>query len=987
MQPESAAGGTPSRPGTAGGAAPPPHAAQPAGGAGGAGSAGAASPGEGCGRVPCEPQGGRGSGGGSGGAGGGNGATAKLQAAKPPLELEAPSNPFLGQEVTLRIQVVTKGQARALTWSVWVLMGAFLLMTAGELAVRSAYGVGESGEAVVYDLRAYFWVQLALGAACLVLVLLTAAAFAHAVWTAHRQGRVWPVRKRAFSAYAAALLAFELLHASIFVAAYARALGAPGCAFPLDLAAALAYLRYVLASTEARRSTARHVAYMLSFAYGLGVWRGPGALDAHPDLRLRMDRPARDRLPLFAAVGAILATVYALGAAALASRVPCLPDGTRIASAAALTAGLAAFVGLWWWWLRAARADHARLPYNRYRWSLAFVSVQQLVLTPVVVCEFLSVLVLELIGISSAACWADVDAQLGNLPELLCFTVAAFALAILYMPRSTLLDPPELQLVCGSEGVAQAALALGPGGAAALAAGAPAWAAEALAPHRRVVFIDTSGVPLRESSAGRDSASNPGEAAAAVALLAAAAGPGGVAPERLGVISPYNSQERGELEAAEAAASAAPPSGAGAGPGAAPAPAPSARRGRRLAAALAAAAAGEGGEGGRRGSGARAAAAAAADAADAGAGGKEAPGRSGAQSGGNRSREGSRARASAAGGGPGGGQAAGAAGGLGGGTSVDLDALHAASSYALAMDGQQRQRQQQAEQSQQQQQQLLLPEQPPPLAPQRPSGGVGASSPPGGVTAASVAGGAAQWSVEPPPSVAQGASVSKRPSRPQRRRRPPEPPIPPLSELVNPERALPLFALEHHGTIYDVGTDTWTRLGWSAAGDVVLAFRRAARDVLAARRRSRDATIGKLFVPSKRLPGGEAGVRALSASLDVGAALVLRHCDVASLADAAGPPPAPADRRLLRPLAAVAWATRGTTSAPARAAVRPSCADGSCLDGLGAGGCTDGCACCGAALLACCGGPNGSGWPRHGAREGQEAEADGEASETWQLSP
>eukprot|EP00887_Chlorella_sp_A99_P004604 scaffold4.g4604.t1 len=98
------------------------------------------------------------------------------------------------------------------------------------------------------------------------------------------------------------------------------------------------------------------------------------------------------------------------------------------------------------------------------------------------------------------------------------------------------------QLVCGSEGVAQAALALGPGGAAALAAGAPAWAAEALAPHRRVVFIDTSGVPLRESSAGRDSASNPGEAAAAVALLAAAAGPGGVAPERLGVISPYNSQ-------------------------------------------------------------------------------------------------------------------------------------------------------------------------------------------------------------------------------------------------------------------------------------------------------------------------------------------------------------------------------------------------------------------------------------------------------------
>ena len=105
--------------------------------------------------------------------------------------------------------------------------------------------------------------------------------------------------------------------------------------------------------------------------------------------------------------------------------------------------------------------------------------------------------------------------------------------------------PPHLQLVCGSEGVAQAALALSSAGASALAASCPPWVTEALAPARRVVFLDTGAAPAPESASIGDSVCNQGEAAAVVALLRAAVQTAGLAQERLGVISPYRSQVGG----------------------------------------------------------------------------------------------------------------------------------------------------------------------------------------------------------------------------------------------------------------------------------------------------------------------------------------------------------------------------------------------------------------------------------------------------------
>eukprot|EP00887_Chlorella_sp_A99_P004115 scaffold23.g4115.t1 len=95
----------------------------------------------------------------------------------------------------------------------------------------------------------------------------------------------------------------------------------------------------------------------------------------------------------------------------------------------------------WRWWLWRARRDHTLLPYNRYKVTNAFIRVQSYLMTPVLISIVIALVGLEGVGDGTDECWASFDKQLGNLPAQISFTVAAFALAILYMPRSTLLDP------------------------------------------------------------------------------------------------------------------------------------------------------------------------------------------------------------------------------------------------------------------------------------------------------------------------------------------------------------------------------------------------------------------------------------------------------------------------------------------------------------------------------------------------------------------
>jgi DNA replication ATP-dependent helicase Dna2 len=63
---------------------------------------------------------------------------------------------------------------------------------------------------------------------------------------------------------------------------------------------------------------------------------------------------------------------------------------------------------------------------------------------------------------------------------------------------------------------------------------------QVIAPHPRVVVIDTDGVPLLERQAG-DAVCNPGEAAVAVAAVGVLC-EGGLPASEVGVISPYRAQ-------------------------------------------------------------------------------------------------------------------------------------------------------------------------------------------------------------------------------------------------------------------------------------------------------------------------------------------------------------------------------------------------------------------------------------------------------------
>ncbi|KAL4448106.1 hypothetical protein ABPG75_005325 [Micractinium tetrahymenae] len=113
-------------------------------------------------------------------------------------------------------------------------------------------------------------------------------------------------------------------------------------------------------------------------------------------------------------------------------------------------------------------------------------------------------------------------------------------------------------LRCGTDGIAQATLRLGPGGAASLAA-LPPWLQAALDPQRRIVFLDTAQVEGARETVVGDAVSNGGEAALVLRMLQAAVA-AGVAQEDLAVISPYRLQvallerqaRRARLEGVEA---------------------------------------------------------------------------------------------------------------------------------------------------------------------------------------------------------------------------------------------------------------------------------------------------------------------------------------------------------------------------------------------------------------------------------------------------
>lgn len=64
--------------------------------------------------------------------------------------------------------------------------------------------------------------------------------------------------------------------------------------------------------------------------------------------------------------------------------------------------------------------------------------------------------------------------------------------------------------------------------------------AQALAPHRRVLFLDTDSMPAPEVRAG-DALSNPGEAAV-ITDIVRALDLGKVSLEDIGIISPYRAQ-------------------------------------------------------------------------------------------------------------------------------------------------------------------------------------------------------------------------------------------------------------------------------------------------------------------------------------------------------------------------------------------------------------------------------------------------------------
>ncbi|KAI3436487.1 hypothetical protein D9Q98_005904 [Chlorella vulgaris] len=366
-------------------------------------------------------------------------------------EAAAPAERQSRQRVVLRQEVATKLQARILTWSVIALNVLFVCFAVALFSVHNQSTITAS------EARSTYWGRLGIAVACQAALLWTGLWQVLAVRQSKREGRVWSHRQHYFAWTAGGLMCLHTAYAAFILASLSSTLAQPNCGYNWRVLAVLQFFQWTFFSAS--------LFFVLARMKNLVLWRGPGALDMPPDYRLLMDRPYRDQARAHLAILSVWMLLEGAALFGMITRLKkldttslptyscdldlkalsCERSTSQIVSSALTFALVITMVLIWLHLVRRALADHEQLPFTHYRSTHMFIRVQSRVVSAVFTAIIFSLLFMSLVPTLQGNCVAAADSQVGNVAVDLSMTVAAVVLALLYMPKAQALDSPLLQ--------------------------------------------------------------------------------------------------------------------------------------------------------------------------------------------------------------------------------------------------------------------------------------------------------------------------------------------------------------------------------------------------------------------------------------------------------------------------------------------------------------------------------------------------------------
>lgn len=349
------------------------------------------------------------------------------------------------------MEVATKLQARILTWSVIALNIAFVGLAVALFAIHNQDSVLAS------EVRNMYWGRLVIAAVCLGALLFTAAWFFFAFRRSQKEGRVWSKRQHYFGWTAGGLMFLQTSYAAVVLATLITTVAQPNCQYPWIALQVFQFFQWTCLSAS--------ILFLLARMKNMVLWRGPGALDMHPDYRLLVDRPFADQAKAYWLItsiwlvleGATMAgmilklnkirrtTIRTITCDTDLMMMSCPATPTQIAATAISFVVIMVFGISWVITSRRALKDHEQLPFIHYRSTHIYIRVQARVLTPVFTAVVMSLLFMSVIPTFDSNCVSSADAQVGNVATDMSMTVAAIVMAVMFMPKAQAFDSPLLQ--------------------------------------------------------------------------------------------------------------------------------------------------------------------------------------------------------------------------------------------------------------------------------------------------------------------------------------------------------------------------------------------------------------------------------------------------------------------------------------------------------------------------------------------------------------
>ncbi|KAL6784853.1 hypothetical protein ACKKBF_B03495 [Auxenochlorella protothecoides x Auxenochlorella symbiontica] len=348
----------------------------------------------------------------------------------------------VSSRVLLRMETMTSATV------IWLQVGvalSFALVDAFTITIFLQKFQYSNDLQILSELTSWFIVQLALVSVFFFILLTCAASWFQRVWKRQSAHRVWTQRQRLFVLDAAVLISLQSLVMALLIVSQSIAIAVP-CPWFKQSVSLLSFIRWTLTNSI--------LAWMCVMMRGMCWYRGSVQLP-DPDRQLTIDAPWRRQAWANLPTLLIFLSTETVVVAKLAYRwidvqeavgVPacrtypydCTPSTGEFVINIITTVCLLVYAVYYIYLVVQARADHAKVPFTRYR--VTYLYVQMHARHGIFIVVLLLVVSTVLRFVESKSCWSFADIQFGLIPTQLAITVLVCVVSILTAPCSDSMD-------------------------------------------------------------------------------------------------------------------------------------------------------------------------------------------------------------------------------------------------------------------------------------------------------------------------------------------------------------------------------------------------------------------------------------------------------------------------------------------------------------------------------------------------------------------